>query len=178
MAIDVDTLAEHELQVGDEVRLDTYSQSGIVDTLYVDGRPAGTTAVREESRRRSSVRSRSPARTPGFRVLPSRAFDANTLLALSPAAEPGFDRADLIAADGTDPVQLLTDVAAALPPGFQVVPASELGTREQLRAELEIQRAFLDLLSLDEPTRNAAVEGADQASPEVRGPARRTFSAT
>jgi hypothetical protein len=174
VAIDVGTLAEYDLQVGDEVRVDRYG-GGVIDQVYVNGSPvdsASGAAGEAATIVGAFAVAGDDSGVPGVAVT---AFDANTLLGISRGTEPGFDRADLIAADGADLTKVLTDVTAALPAGFQVVPASELGTHEQLRAELEIQRAFFDLLSLDEPTRNAAVEGADLASPEARAEGNRTF---
>ncbi len=174
VAIDVGTLAEHGLGVGDEVGVDRYG-GGASYQLNPDGTKVYSYGGGEGEPAKivgAFAVAGGDAGVPGVALT---AFDANTLLGISHATQPGFDRADLIAADGADLAQVLTDVTAALPAGFQVVPASELGTHEQLRAELEIQRAFFDLLSLDEPTRNAAVEGADHASPEVRAEGNRTF---
>ncbi len=82
---------------------------------------------------------------------------------------------DLIVAADAEPNDVLQKVVAVLPEGTTVMPASQLGTRQQLRAELEIQRAFFDLLSHDEPTRNATIEGGDQATPEARAQGAATF---
>jgi hypothetical protein len=171
IAVDVGTLAEHDLLVGDEVRVDPYGagpQAHVNDSgLPTTGGVEATTIVGSFSVAGDD------AGVPGVALT---AFDAVTLLSLSPRGpEPGFDRVDLIAGDGVDSADLLSRVASALPPGTQVVPASELGNREQLRAELEIQRAFFDLLSRDVATRTAAVEGADQAAPEVRAQGIATF---
>ena len=86
---------------------------------------------------------------------------------------PGFDRVDLILDRGADPRRGLGGRRGCAAAGLQVVPASELGSREQLRAELEIQRAFYDMLSEDEATRNAA--GEFDQSPEARAAGNATF---
>ena len=61
----------------------------------------------------------------------------------------GYDRIDVKAADGTDIEGLLDRIGATLPPGLMVVPGSVVGTAEQVRNELEIQRAYHWLLSTD-----------------------------
>ncbi len=53
-----------------------------------------------------------------------------------------FDRIDIVAADDVPIEELLDRVAATLPPDTMVVPPSVVGFDEQLRAELEIQRAY------------------------------------
>ncbi|HEY3671623.1 MAG TPA: hypothetical protein VGN51_11870 [Acidimicrobiia bacterium] len=53
-----------------------------------------------------------------------------------------FDRVDIVAAHDVPIDELLDRVSAALPPGLMVVPPSVVGFDEQLRAELEIQRAY------------------------------------
>jgi hypothetical protein len=62
---------------------------------------------------------------------------------------PSFDRIDIVAADGESADTLLDRVGAALPAGTMVVPPSVVGFDEQLRAELEIQRAYHWILSPD-----------------------------
>ena len=61
----------------------------------------------------------------------------------------GYDRIDVKAADGTDIEGLLDRIGATLPPGLMVVPGSVVGTAQQVRNELEIQRAYHWLLSTD-----------------------------
>jgi hypothetical protein len=60
-----------------------------------------------------------------------------------------FDRIDIVAMKGEPVDGLLDRVAAALPPDTMVVPPSVVGFDEQLRAELEIQRAYHWILSPD-----------------------------
>ena len=61
----------------------------------------------------------------------------------------GYDRIDVKAADGTDIEGLLDRIGATLPPGLMVVPGSVVGTAQQVRNELEIERAYHWLLSTD-----------------------------
>jgi hypothetical protein len=74
----------------------------------------------------------------------------------------GFDRIDIKAADGADIEGLLDRVGAALPDGFIVLPGSVVGTTAQLRAELEIQRAYHWLLSTDLEKRQASHQAPPQ----------------
>ena len=60
-----------------------------------------------------------------------------------------FDRVDIVGAPTVPIDELLDRVAAALPAGTMVVPPSVIGFDEQLRAELEIQRAYHWLLDPD-----------------------------
>ena len=60
-----------------------------------------------------------------------------------------FDRVDVVGAPTVPIDELLDRVAAALPTGTMVVPPSVIGFDEQLRAELEIQRAYHWLLDPD-----------------------------
>jgi hypothetical protein len=53
-----------------------------------------------------------------------------------------FDRIDIVATHGVPIDELLDRVAAALPSDTMVVPPSVIGFDAQLRAELEIQRAY------------------------------------
>ena len=61
----------------------------------------------------------------------------------------GYDRIDVKAADGADIEGLLDRIGATLPEGLMVVPGSVVGTAQQVRNELEIQRAYHWLLSTD-----------------------------
>ena len=61
----------------------------------------------------------------------------------------GYDRIDIKAADGVDIEGLLDRISATLPEGLIVVPGSVAGTAQQIRNELEIQRAYHWLLSTD-----------------------------
>jgi hypothetical protein len=166
VAVDVSTLDDDDLQIGDQVQVPpsgTWARPGT--SVDVGAEPAtivgSFTVAGDDS---------------GVAGVPLTAFDPTFLVERTqPGAAVGFDRVDLIASPDVDPTVVLQQVAAALPPGFQVVPATQLGSREQLRAELEIQRAFFDLLSLDEPTRNAAQEGGDQATSEQRAQGDATF---
>lgn len=166
IAIEQTTLEDAGLHVGDTVRLPApnvavtgpSSGDGLTDATIVG---AFTLAGGEA----------------GVHGVAVTALDAATLLTLAPNATgtAGFDRVDLIVAADADPNDVLQQVVAVLPQGTTVVPATQLGSREQLRAELEIQRAFFDLLSHDEPTRNATIEGGDQATPEARAQGAATF---
>jgi hypothetical protein len=60
-----------------------------------------------------------------------------------------FDRIDVVAADHVPIEELLDRIAATLPADAMVVPPSVVGFEEQLRAELEIQRAYHWILSPD-----------------------------
>lgn len=75
---------------------------------------------------------------------------------------PSFDRIDVVAHDGVPIDELIDRVSAALPSGTMVVPPSVVGFDEQLRAELEIQRAYHDLLNPDLARRRGAITGAPQ----------------
>lgn len=97
---------------------------------------------------------------PGLRVVgifnaPGGDVDDVSLLALTTDAlqsisnGTGYDRIDIKAADGVDIEGLLDRIGATLPHGLMVVPGSVLGTTEQVRNELEIQRAYHWLLSTD-----------------------------
>lgn len=80
-------------------------------------------------------------------------------------ARPSFDRID-VASDGQTPIDELYDrIAASLPAGTMVVPPSVVGFDEQLRSELEIQRAYHWILNPDQAVRS---QGTDQSvdSPE------------
>jgi len=73
-----------------------------------------------------------------------------------------FDRIDVVAAKDVPAEDLLDRVAAALPPDTMVVPPSVVGFDEQLRAELEIQRAYHWLLSPDRSkSRDTSFGGPD-----------------
>jgi hypothetical protein len=79
-----------------------------------------------------------------------------------------FDRIDIVATDGTPIDQLVDRVAAALPTGFMVVPPSVVGFDSQLRAELEIQRAYHWLLSPDTATRLQATDAPPDPATEAQ----------
>ena len=170
VALDVGTLDEHDLHVGDQVLTPSTDVSSYTSTTVAGSgaAPQGPTATIVGA---FSVAG-GEAGVPGVAL---SAFDAGTLLAHATRRRGRFRPCRPDRRRGADPAALLT-ASPPRPSGMQVVPATQLGTREQLRAELEIQRAFFDLLSLDEPTRNAAVEGADQATPEARAPGNATFN--
>lgn len=166
VAIDVGTLHDYDLQIGDQLQVPPY---GTWDQPGMSVEPRSDTATIVGAFDVAGGEA-------GVAGVPLTAFDAAFLIERTQRGPAiGFDRVDLIAAPDADPAALLDQVAAALPSGLQVVPATQLGSREQLRAELEIQRAFFDLLNLDEPIRNAAMEGGDQATAEQRAQGDATF---
>jgi hypothetical protein len=94
-------------------------------------------------------------RVVGIFTLPGGDVDDVKLVALTTNAlqtmtdGTGYDRIDIKAADGVDIEGLLDRVGATLPEGLMVVPGSVVGTAQQIRDELEIQRAYHWLLSTD-----------------------------
>ncbi len=166
IAIEQTTLTDAGLHVGDTVELP--ASNGAVTGQSNAGGLTNATVVGAFTLAGGEA---------GVHQVAVTALDAAALLALAPGSTgtPGFDRVDVIVNDDVDPITVLGRLAAELPGDLQVIPASQLGTRQQLRAELEIQRAFFDLLSHDEPTRNAAIEGGDQATPEARAQGSATF---
>ncbi len=88
---------------------------------------------------------------------------ADDLAALSGRAT--FDRVDIVASAGVAVDDLIDRVAAALPAGYMVVPPSVVGFDTQLRAELEIQRAYHWLIDPDLAKRQQATDApADPAT--------------
>jgi hypothetical protein len=95
---------------------------------------------------------------------------------LGAATHPSFDRIDIVADKGVSIDELLDRVSAALPPETMVVPPSIVGFDEQLRAELEIQRAYHWVLSPDHTQGRAATfGGADD--PETLARNQQTYDA-
>lgn len=60
-----------------------------------------------------------------------------------------FDRIDIVLSDGTDAEATKAAIQQLLPQDTTVYSATELGTAEQVRAELEIQHAYWALLGTD-----------------------------
>jgi len=87
-----------------------------------------------------------------------------------------FDRIDVVAADDVPVEELLDRVAAALPPDTMVVPPSVVGFDEQLRAELEIQRAYHWVLNPNHALGRGATFGAPD-DPEVAARNQATYDA-
>lgn len=79
-----------------------------------------------------------------------------------------FDRIDIVATAGTPIDELVDRVGAALPASFMVVPPSVVGFDSQLRAELEIQRAYHWLLSPDLAKRLQATDAPSDPVAEVQ----------
>jgi hypothetical protein len=71
---------------------------------------------------------------------------------------PVFDRVDVTFADGADRASVMQAIQAVLPEGLLVYEPTTLGTAQQLRAELEIQRAYWRLISADPQERHEAAE--------------------
>lgn len=69
-----------------------------------------------------------------------------------------FDRIDIVLTDGADADATRAEIQQVLPEGTTVYSATELGTAEQMRGELEIQRAYWALLSTDPQERFDARE--------------------
>jgi hypothetical protein len=79
----------------------------------------------------------------------------------------GFDRIDVTVRDGEPLEAVLDRIGAALPAGLIVVPTSVVNADDQLRSELDIQRAYFWLLNTDPEKRAQASEGR----PDDQGPA-------
>jgi hypothetical protein len=78
-----------------------------------------------------------------------------------------YDRVDIVAAHDVPIDELLDRVSASLPASVMVVPPSVVGFDEQLRAELEIQRAYHWVLSPDHDLgRSATLNPATGAGAE------------
>ena len=107
-------------------------------------------------------------RVVGIFTLPGGDVDDVKLVALttdalqSMTSGTGYDRIDIKAADGVDIEGLLDRITATLPEGLMVVPGSVVGTAQQIRNELEIQRAYHWLLSTDLDKRVASNEAPPQ----------------
>jgi hypothetical protein len=71
----------------------------------------------------------------------------------------GYDRIDITVRDGELLEDVLDRIGAALPEGLIVVPTSVLSADDQLRSELDIQRAYHWLLNTDVEKRRLASEG-------------------
>jgi hypothetical protein len=80
-----------------------------------------------------------------------RAEDLGTI-----TRNPQFDRIDIVADKSVATDELLDRVSAALPNGTMAVPPSVVGFGDQLRSELEIQRAYHLFLNPDHDRANAA----------------------
>jgi hypothetical protein len=91
-----------------------------------------------------------------------RAEDLGTI-----TQQPQYDRIDIVADHQAAVDELLDRVSAALPSGTMAVPPSVVGFDEQLRSELEIQRAYHWVLNPDHARANdstlnpATGEGAE-----------------
>ena len=88
--------------------------------------------------------------------------------------KPSFDRIDIVATKDVVIDDLIDRVSAALPAGTMAVPPSVIGFDEQLRSELEIQRAYHDLLNPDLARRRDAITG-ESDSPEARAQAQQNW---
>jgi hypothetical protein len=145
------------------------------------GRPSGASSNQVLSSGGGSVpvqcSAEPPPPEPGLRVVgiftaPGGDVDDVSLAALTTDAlqslsgGTGYDRIDVKAADGVDIEGLLDRISATLPEGLMVVPGSVVGTAQQLRNELEIQRTYHWLLSTDVDKRmqsNGAPPRSDNA---------------
>ncbi len=128
---------------------------------------------------------RCPVRTPrntaavvGVFSLPGGDVEDVNLLAMrgdelqSLTEGTGYDRIDVTVADGEPLEDVMDRIGAALPEGLIVVPTSVLTESDQLRSELEIQRAYHWLVNSDAEKRNQASEGR----PDQQDPAESTSS--
>jgi hypothetical protein len=79
----------------------------------------------------------------------------------------GYDRIDVTVRDGEPLEDVLDRIGAALPGGLIVVPTSALTADDQLRSELDIQRAYFWLVNTDPEKRSRAHE----ARPDDQDPA-------
>jgi hypothetical protein len=83
----------------------------------------------------------------------------------SMSSNAGYDRVDIVRDPGTSVEDLLHRVGAALPAGYMAVPPSVVGFGNQLRAELEIQRAYHWSIDPDPAKRTQAIEGTPAPDP-------------
>jgi hypothetical protein len=153
----------YQVGVGDDLLLRTGSMSGAAPGYVgADGQP------------HVSPLSGSTVRVAGVFTLPGGdVADLNLVVLRSDdlatiTGRPQFDRLDLVTADHVPIDEVIDRVAAALPDGTMVVPPSVVGFDEQLRAELEIQRAYHWVLSPDhERARGAALAPATGEGAEI-----------
>jgi hypothetical protein len=89
---------------------------------------------------------------------------------------PSFDRIDIVATHDVGTDELLDRVAAVLPSSAMVVPPSVVGFDEQLRAELEIQRAYHWILSPNRDLGRGSTFGGDD-DPAVAAQNQATYDA-
>jgi hypothetical protein len=89
-------------------------------------------------------------------------------------SRPQYDRVDIVADTSVPIDELLDRVSAVLPSGTMVVPPSVIGFDAQLRAELEIQRAYHALLNPNLDERRGAIYGSP-TDPESLAQAQRNW---
>jgi hypothetical protein len=158
IAINQSLAAQYQVGVDDELVLNTGATmgGGIVRRVLPSGeveiqqaRPSGSTA------RVVGVFTPAGGDVDDINLVLMRADDLGTA-----TNRPSFDRVDIVADPAVPIDELLDRVSAALPIGTMVVPPSVVGFDEQLRAELEIQRAYHWVLNPDRARGRAAVFGA------------------
>jgi len=162
-----------ELLVNADV-VDRY-RVGVGDELVVSS-PGATLAMLEDEARARADGLAVPAATGAVRrvsgvfALPGGDVPGAPVIAvptgLSHETATDFDRIDIVLAEGADPVATMDAVRAALPAGVALYTATELGTAEQVRGELEIQRAYWALISPDVQERLSAAEPNGQSTEE------------
>lgn len=115
---------------------------------------------------------RCPVRTPrntasvvGVFTLPGGDVEDVNVLAMpgdelqSLTSGTGYDRIDITVRDDETLEDVLDRIGAALPEGLIVMPTSVLSADDQLRSELDIQRAYFWLVNSDPEKRQRAHEG-------------------
>ena len=171
VAINQSLAAQYQIGVGAEVSLRTGPLNGGVlrrigpngEVVTEPGDPRGSTA-----------------RVVGV-FMPAGGDVEDINLVVMPAEDlgiatnkPSFDRIDIVATKDVVIDDLIDRVSAALPAGTMAVPPSVIGFDEQLRSELEIQRAYHDLLNPDLARRRDAITG-ESDSPEARAQAQQNW---
>ena len=158
IAINQSLAEQYQVGVGDELVLNTGATmgGGAVRRVLPSGevvtqqaRPSGSTA------RVVGVFTPAGGDVDDINLVVMRAEDLATA-----TNRPSFDRVDIVTTPDVPIDEMLDRVSAALPGGTMVVPPSVVGFDEQLRGELEIQRAYHWVLSPDRARGRAATFGA------------------
>ena len=148
IAINQSLAAQYEVGVGDELVVRTGSTMGGAAVREV--RPDGSVVVGPGTSPNGTTAHVVGVFTPAggdvddINLVVMRAEDLGAA-----TNRQTFDRVDIVATKDVPIEELLDRVAATLPPDTMVVPPSVVGFDEQLRAELEIQRAYHWILSPD-----------------------------
>jgi hypothetical protein len=145
IAINQSLAAQYGVGVGDPLVVRTGGPGGPAPVREIN--PDGTVVMRpvdQPTVRVSGVFVPSAGDVDDINLVVMRADDL-----AAATHQPQFDRIDIVADDHVPVEDLLDRVSAALPSGTMAVPPSVVGFGEQLRSELEIQRAYHWLLDPD-----------------------------